>query len=31
MAGIYFGSVVVILCLAAELSEFISRRWTWLR
>lgn len=27
MAGIYLGTVAVMLCLAAELSEFISRRW----
>jgi hypothetical protein len=31
MAGIYLGSMAVVLCLVAELSELISRRWTWLR
>jgi hypothetical protein len=31
MGGIYLGTVAVMLCLAAELSGFISRRRTWLR
>ncbi|MFC4314218.1 hypothetical protein ACFPN2_34450 [Steroidobacter flavus] len=31
MAGIYLGTLAVVLCLAVELSELISRRRKWLR